>query len=382
MGRRIVIGVGIANYPVHAAGNSWAFLQWALAFRDAGWDVWLVEALASTHCVDENRRLVTPERSINVRQARTFLEEFGFADRYALFMDGVCENEAAITRFASSADLFFNISGHFQNKEILRLPKSRVYLDLDPVFTQIWAEVYNCDMNIEGHDHFVTVGNLLGTAACKAPTLGKKWVPTLPPVSIQHWTTDRPPSSTASWTTVTHWYGYKQSEYQGEWHGNKSEEFEKIIDLPGQTTESLEIATDLTQDDDVVQERFQKAGWRLRDAVPLNEPWQVYRGYLAGSKGEFAVAKNGYVRSRSGWFSDRSVCYLALGRPVILQDTGWSGVLPEGKGLMKFTSTADAAAALRTVASDYAAHSKAARELAETCFAGPKVVERLLEALK
>jgi hypothetical protein len=138
MGKRIVIGVGIANYPVHDAGNSWAFLQWALAFRDAGWDVWLVEALTSTNCVDENRRPVTPERSVNVRQARTFLEEFGFADRYALFMDGVCENEPAITRFASSADLFFNISGHFQNEEILRLaevprvsrPRPGLYPDL------------------------------------------------------------------------------------------------------------------------------------------------------------------------------------------------------------------------------------------------------------
>jgi hypothetical protein len=378
--KRIVIGVGIANYPLRAAGNSWAFLQWALAFRDAGWDVWLVEELSSSRCVDENRQPAIPERSANLRYGSRFLDEFGFLEQSSLFIDGKSRNERTLIQFASSADLFLNISGHFMNKDILKLPRSRIYLDLDPVFTQIWTEVYNSNMNIEGHDHFVTVGTLLPTDACTAPTLGKKWIPTVPPVSTKYWMPDNPVSPAAVWTTVTHWHGYRPAEYKGEWYGNKSEEFEKVIDVPGLTKESLEIATDLEGDYEVYQ-RFKTAGWRLCDAAPLNDPWQRYRDYIARSKGEFCVAKNGYVKARSGWFSDRSVCYLALGRPVVLQDTGWSTVLPEGKGLLKFTNTVHAAAALDTVASDYTAHSKAARELAVNYFAGQKVVERLLAAL-
>jgi hypothetical protein len=181
------------------------------------------------------------------------------------------------------------------------------------------------------------------------------------------------------WTTFTHWYGYPAVEYAGEWYGNKSEEFEKLLDLPSRTKERLEIASDLNEDDPV-RDRFASKGWSMVDARPLNVPWQRYREYAAASRGEFCVAKNGYVRSRCGWFSDRSVMYLALGRPVILQETGWSDFYPAGEGLFSFHDAAGAQAALATVGRDPKRHGLAARALAEKYFAAPKVVNDFVEA--
>src|SRR5690606_21407468 len=127
-----------------------------------------------------------------------------------------------------------------------------------------------------------------------------------PPVDLGYWDMQEAPPAGASFTTMTHWYGYPPVEYRGEWYGNKSEEFEKLLDLPSGTGARLEIATDLAEGQEE-HRRFTRAGWKLVEAAPLNSPWQRYRDYLAGSAGEFCVAKNGYVRSCCGWFSDRSV---------------------------------------------------------------------------
>lgn len=383
MSKKVVIGVGIASYPVAAAGNTWAFLQWALGFRAAGWDVWLVEEIRSDKCIDDDYKPAPLLASANLRHWYATLEEFGFTEQSSLFIDGETPNRAALLQFAREADLFFNISGHFKDKEVLAAPKQRVYVDLDPAFTQIWAEVYNSNMNFAGHDAFVSVGMRLGAADCRCPAMGKQWIPTVPPVNLDYWTH---PSALLgipegkNWTTVTHWYGYPAIEYLGEWYDNKSAEFVKLLTLPSKTKEPLEIATDLTPDLQEHQD-FTQAGWELTLARPLNTPWQKYRQYLADSRGEFCVAKNGYVRSKCGWFSDRSVCYLALGRPVILQETGWSEFLPAGEGLLAFTDLDSAAAALNAVGADYARHARAARRIAEQHCAAPVVVNRLVEKL-
>jgi hypothetical protein len=380
MARKIIIGVGIANYPVAAAGNTWAFLQWALAFRDAGWDVWLAEEVESAKCIDDDYKKIDFPHSANRRHWKSTLAEFGLNEQSTLFVDHQAANRHALLQFAKEAELFLNISGHFKDREILDATAHRVYVDLDPAFTQIWAEVYKSNMNFAGHDSFVSVGMRMGAPDCLAPSMGIRWIPTLPPVSLDHWTNPDPSSPGKNWTTVTHWYGYPAIEYNGQWYDNKSAEFVKLLQLPARTREKLEIATDLTPD---LQEHkdFTSAGWHLTLARPLNTPWQKYRDYLATSRGEFCVAKNGYVRSRCGWFSDRSVCYLALGRPVVLQETGWSEFLPAGEGLLSFTDADSAAHALNSVAADYEKHARAARQIAERHCAGPVVVNRLLENL-
>ena len=379
MPRRIVIGVGIASYPLHAAGNTWAFLQWVLGFRAAGWDVWITEDVPLDRCIDAQGQPCPPATSVNLAYWNQIVDEFDFQDRATLLFGAEVPFDSGLPAFARDAELFFNISGHFREKSILNAPGKRVYLDLDPAFTQIWSEVYKIEMAFDAHDVFVSIGRNLGQPGCRSPLAGRTWLPAGIPVMLDYFTpVSFEPGET--WTTFTHWYGYPQVEYDGEWYGNKSEEFAKLVDLPRRITEKLEIATDLHPEDKAVQQ-FLASGWSLIDARPLNSPWQKYRDYAAHSRGEFCVAKNGYVRSRCGWFSDRSVMYLALGRPVILQDTGWSEFYPAGEGLLTFQDEAGAVKALDQVATHPARHARAARRVAETHFSAPLVVNQLLETI-
>ena len=281
--------------------------------------------------------------------------------------------------FAREAEFLFNISGHFHTPEVVAAIDRRVYVDLDPAFTQIWAEIYHSDMRLEMHNIFVTIGRRLGRKDCRSPLAGRDWRPVGVPVALEHFTLSNVAEPGEVWTTFTHWYGYNPVEYLGEWYGNKSEEFDRLVDLPRRTRERLEIATDLNADDPTGA-RFRAGGWQLVDARPLNTPWQRYRDYAASSRGEFCVAKNGYVRSHCGWFSDRSAMYLALGRPVILQDTGWTDFYPSGEGLLAFTDETSAAAALEEVGRDPVRHARAARAIAEKYCAGPVVVNQFLES--
>jgi hypothetical protein len=378
MPRRIVIGVGIASYPRHAAGNTWAFLNWVLAFRDAGWDVWMVESLDGAKCEDADGRPHPALDSENVAHWNRVVDEFGLGDRATLLIDGHAPSRDALRAFAADAEFFFNISGHFHDAELLRAPRRRVYVDLDPAFTQIWAEIYSVDMHLDGHDLFFSVGRRLGRPDCRAPLAGRTWRPLGVPIALEHFTRPDVEQPGDVWTTFTHWYGYPPVVYQGEWYSNKSVEFDRLVALPRRTRETLEIATNLTPGDPNIV-TFTGGGWRLIDAGPLNSPWQRYRDYASRSRGEFCVAKNGYVLSRCGWFSDRSAMYLALGRPVVLQETGWSEFYPAGEGLLAFTNEDEAVAALEKVGADPVRHARAARRIAETHCAGPLVVEDFLK---
>ena len=376
---KVIIGVGIANYPLHSAGNTWAFLNWALGFRALGWDVWLVENLAAEKLKDANGRPVPFEQSANREHWRRTMAEFGFAERQTLLVDGEAANKNDLLDFAAGADLLLNISGLFREQEILSRVKRRVYLDLDPVFTQIWQEVYHVDMGLAGHEVFFSVGSLLASEKCRAPKLGIDWLPTFSPVDLSYWTWQEAANGDA-FSTVTHWYAYGSVEWQGEWYDNKAIEFERIIDLPAHTDAKLEIAGDLLPEHKEYQQYTAK-GWHLPVAADFGDDWRTYRDYLANGKGEFSPAKNGYVRSHCGWFSDRSACYLALGRPVILQETGWSEVLPAGDGLLAFTDIVSAALALEIVLSDEPKHRRAARRIAEEYFDAKKVVSRMIEKI-
>jgi hypothetical protein len=380
MPRRAIIGVGIASYPLHAAGNTWAFLQWVLGFRQAGWDVWMVENVSSAKCIDANGEKCPPERSANLAHWNSIVNEFGLSGRATVLFDGQSPDLPGLLQFARDAEFFFNISGHFKERSVLDVVREKIYVDIDPAFTQIWAEVYKTDMNFADHDKFVSIGRNLGNPGCHAPLARRNWLPIGVPVVLDYFTNPKPEQPGEVWTTFTHWYGYPAVEYDGAWFGNKSEEFAKLVDLPRKTTEKLEIATNLHPDDEATKQ-FLESGWSLVDARPLNTPWQRYSDYLAQSRGEFCVAKNGYVRSRCGWFSDRSVAYLALGRPVILQETGWTDFYPSGEGLFSFHDEESAVAALATVAKDPARHARAAREIAERYCSAPVVVNQFLETI-
>ncbi|MES2307611.1 MAG: hypothetical protein V4507_02020 [Verrucomicrobiota bacterium] len=379
MNSKIVIGVGIAGHPISAAGNTWAFLQWALGFKELGWDVFLVEEISASKCLDEKWDAVPFDQSTNKKHWERVIRDYGFEDHSCLLVDGESKEKAKLLAFAQGADLFLNISGHFKNLEVLHLCRHRIYLDLDPAFTQIWSEVYSEDMNFAPHDLFFTVGPLLESGKARSPLAGKKWLGTLPLVHLKSWPLIENLGN--RFTTMTHWYGYPPVEYLGEWYGNKSEEFEKIVSLPSKIVAKLEIASDLGEETEE-KRKFVAAGWSMSRAAAANVDLLTYQRYIQASRGEFSVAKNGYVRSHCGWFSDRSVCYLASGRPVVLQETGWSEFIPTGKGAFAFRSEEEARESLNQVESDFETHSKAARNLAEEYFDSSKVIQEMLRKIE
>jgi hypothetical protein len=376
---KVLIGVGVASHPLAAAGNTWAFLQWVLGFRELGWEVWMMESLGSDRCVDAGWKPCAFAESANGRHWRHVVDRFGLGDSATLLLDGEAANVRTAKRFAADARLFLNISGHFKAPGF-RMPRARrVYLDLDPAFTQIWADVYGADMNLTGHDAFFSVGSHLGRDGCVAPTCGIDWLPTLPPVVLAFWPF-RSQTGFQRFSTVAHWRGYRWCEWNGNWYKDKGDEFARFVDLPRRVGARLEIATEIHALGDELR-AFSDAGWTLADGPAISRSLECYEAYLADSSAEFSAAKGGYVLSRCGWFSDRSVCYLASGRPVVLQDTGIGRSLPVGKGLHLFSDVDGAASACRRVVDHFAEEQQAARALAETHFASDVVIERMLERL-
>jgi hypothetical protein len=250
-----------------------------------------------------------------------------------------------------------------------------MYLDMDPGYTQLWQEQYGVDMNLHGHDIYVTVGLNLGEPDCPLPTCGIRWEKTLPPVVLEEWTTTQPPGR--SYSTVADWRGFKPVEWRGVWYGQKADEFKRIIDLPHHVAVPLELCLFIHPDE---QDRIdlERSGWCLVSPEVYAATPDVYRNYIFGSRGEFTAVKHGYAAGRTGWFSDRSACYLAAGRPVIMQDTGFSAYLPTGLGLMTFTDMNSAAEAIDSVQSDYSRHAAAAVSFAHEFLDSDVVLTQLL----
>jgi hypothetical protein len=376
---KIVVAVGIASHPISAAGNTWNSLNWALGFRELGWDLWIVEAVKSAGAIDENWKPVPFEDSANLAYWREITTRFDLAPQATLLVDGDAANLAEFRDFAAEADLFLNLSGHFQS-DAVEFPRAlKIYQDGDPAFTQVWVESYGVDMHFAAHDRFITAGLRLGQPDTFAPTCGIEWLPTFPPVVLKYWpaefhdTFDR-------FTSVAHWEGYKASEWRGEWFNGKREEFQIFTEVPRSISGPIELATHVAVHEAELGP-FREGGWRFVEAAPICATLDAYGAYLRGSSAEFSIAKGGYVLSRAGWFSDRAVCYAASGRPLVAQDTGVGDALPVGAGFHSFRTPAEAVAACERVIADFPAQQRAARALAEEYFDSAKVISRLLDRL-
>jgi glycosyltransferase involved in cell wall biosynthesis len=253
--------------------------------------------------------------------------------------------------------------------------RPRILFEQDPGYTHLWAAEGDPADIFGEHDLYFSVGANVGTARSSIPTLGIEWNPLWPPVVLDWW-----PVAAAlerdRFTTVGAWRDYGYLEFNGRILGPKVDEFEKFMELPRRTGEELELTLAI-DDDDPDQERLRGAGWRLEDPDIVSTP-ERYRDYVAGSLGEFSCAKGGYVGTHSGWFSDRSACYLAAGRPVVLQATGFEDILPTGEGAFAVNDVEQAAAAIVEIRSDYARHSRAARRLAEEFFDAERLMAHML----
>ncbi len=382
---RIIVTGLVGQYAF--GGVAWDYLQYVEGFRQLGHEVFYLED-TEMWPYDPVGNTISANCSYNVRYLGDVMTKLGLAGRWIYrnaadaSYHGV--SEADTKAFCANADIFLNVSGcGWLRPEYLRIPK-KIFLDSDPMFTQVALESGQRDVieRIHAHDFHFTFAENIGARDCRVPTAGLNWIPTRQPIVLDWWP---PPTSDVGarnvFTSVMNWVSYKPCEYSGDTWGQKDVEFLKFVDLPGRTTQKFEIAMGMGPGMKRPTEMLRAKGWDIIEpGERLPDPW-AYRDYLRTSKGEWSIAKEGYVKSRSGWFSCRSACYLALGRPCVLEDTGWSRVYPTGDGLFAFDTIEEAVAGIEEVNSDYLHHSAEARAVAEEMFDARKVLGKMLEAV-
>ena len=343
---RIIVTGLVGQYAF--GGVAWDYLQFVEGFRELGHDVYYLED-TGTWSYDPINETVSADCSYNVNYLRTVAEKFGLGDRW-IYRNGADGNyhgksqEEALSIVAST-DLFVNVSGACWLRPEYRAIPVKVFIDSDPMFTQVGLASVSNDASerVRAHDFHFTFAENIGRPDCRVPSIGFGWIPTRQPIVMDWWPqATEPPRET--WTNVMNWVSYKTCEYGGETWGQKDVEFMRFIDLPASTSQKFEIAMGLGPGKKRPTSLLREKGWEIVEpAERLPDPW-TYRDYLRASKGEWSIAKEGYCKSRSGWFSCRSACYLALGRPCVLQDTAWSAHYPTGKGLFAFANLDEAVA--------------------------------------
>lgn len=356
---RVLLAGMVAGDPGQG-GATWAVLQYVRGLERLGHEVMLVEP------VDELSGDVVG-----------YFESLGL-HRAALLRtntrDTVGLSYADIAAF--EPDLLLNISGLLRDRELVAPIRRRVFLDLDPVFVQIW-HAQGADVGLAGHTHYATVGHALADSAVP---LDREWIATVPPVVLGDW-----PVASAieydAFTTIGNWRSYGSVEWDGITYGQKAHAVRRLLGLPRLSPERLLPALAIHPDEEPDLAALAEHGWEIADPAEVAGTPDRYQRFVRGSKGEIGLTKAGYVDAGSGWFSDRSACYLASGRPVVAQDTGFGAYLPVGEGLLAFVTEEDAARAIEDVASDYERHRRAARAIAEEHFDSDRVLTRLLEAV-
>jgi hypothetical protein len=382
---RVVVTGLVAAYPV--GGVAWDYLQYAVGFRRLGCDVvyledtgqWLYDPVAQTF---------TGDATANARWLGAALAGLdpALANAWALRApDGVWHGLSGddVAAACRGTDLFLNLSGACWLRDAYRTARVKAYVDTDPGYSQARIAAvdartadpsthFSVDL-IRKHDVFFTLGEHVGRPGSRVPTCGITWHPTRQPIVLDAWPVVRTPDG--AFTTVMSWKIEPAPPIVGgEVYGGKDVEFERFLELPSRTDERLEVAIAGA----APRERIMAAGWRLGDAERVSASMESYRAYLGKSRGEWSIAKNVYTALRTGWFSTRSAAYLACGKPVVVQETGFSAYVPPGPGLHPFSTLDEARAGLAAVRDDYAAACEHARALAESHFRAETVCARLL----
>jgi hypothetical protein len=381
-GKIIVFGI-LFWYPL--AGVTFQFLHYLIALRRLGYDVHYIEDSARW-IYDPRLNDLSPDPTGNLAAIVPTLEAHGFAGKWAFrgkYPDGQTYgmNDAQIDTLYREADAFLNVTGAQELRDEHLQIRRRIYVESDPFVSQVKVAKGDAGMvrTLQEHDTLFTFGENIGAPDCGIPVDARfKWMPTRQPVLLDLWPVAEP-NPEAPFNTITTWHNKgKNIEWQGDtWYWTKDREFEKFIDLPPRRPNvPFELAAGVTPE---VRELLTTNRWRLADSVGVSTSIDSYRDYIRNSRGEFTVARDQYVRPRTGWFSDRTACYLAAGRPVITQQTAFSKFYGSGEGLFGFTSMDDILAAVDAIESNYLKHGNAARELAAEYFAGEKVVVSLMQ---
>ena len=398
--RLIVLGTAASN-PY--AGMAWMQMQITAGLHRLGHDVYYLETTSSWP-YDPVRQYKVSDSDYAVPYLARVADGFGLGERWA-YRRSYSDKEwlgpaaARAEELLASADATLNVAGSSRLREEGLEVARLVFLDTDPVWPHVRYASADPEMReiVGEHDDVVTYGENIGRNGCPVPPLPRTRGRTRQPVLVDLWADGAPSSST--YTTVANWKQEgREVVLDGERYAwSKDLEFRRVLDLPRRVTVPLELAMNLARPETirygegepvkawgVAEEAYsllEGHGWRLVDAAGFTtDPWP-YRDYVRASRAEFSVARDLHVRLRSGWFSERSACYLAAGRPVVTQDTGFGDVLPTGEGLLAWTTADEAAAAIEAVEADYGRHSAAARELAAEYFAAERVLPRLLDDL-
>jgi hypothetical protein len=382
--RLVVLGM-MGRCPF--GGQTWLYLNWLRGFQRLGHDVWYVEDDIVWPYHPE-RNAITDDFSYAVRHVRDCTSRIGLGDRWAFrfrLQPGACWgcSEEELGRLYRSCDAILNLVGATELSDGQLTAPFRVYVETDPVMAEV--RLANGDEKIriafDSHHAIATYGENYGAPDCRVPLNGRRYLKTRQPVDLELWPMAYDPCA-RSFTTIGN---YRQEGEDVEWDGDvyrwsKHHEWEKVLDLPRRTVQRLELA--LKIDDEADRRRLQGHGWRVVPPLAMSlDAFGAYRQYIRASRAELTVAKDQNVRLRSGWFSERDACYLASGKPVIAQETGFGNVLPTGEGLFAFTTPDDALAAIEEVNADYPRHCRAARTIAEEHFEATAVARRLLADL-
>ncbi|MFH1067692.1 MAG: glycosyltransferase family 1 protein [bacterium] len=365
---RIVATGLVGQYPF--GGVVWDYLQYLLGFRALGHDVYYLEDSGSWP-YDPINKTISADCSYNVRFLGQIMEEFGLGDKW--IYRNAADNkfhgagEKLARELLKDGDLLLNVSTASWLRDYDMGIKHQMFIDGDPMFTQIGlldAKQSDYAARLRAHDSHFTFGLKVGDADCKAPDTGIRWKKTVQPIALEYWPFEKDESN-GHFTTVMNWASYKPTEWQGAIYGQKDLEFQKFMDLPQHTPQSFLVAMGQGVGSKRPTELLKQKGWQIVEPDEEIPDHRTYREFLRKSKAEWSVAKHGYVAGNTGWFSCRSACYLALGRPVLVQDTGWTEKLPHGEGLLAFRTMDDCVSGIESINRDYEKHRRAARAFAE-----------------
>ena len=378
---RIIITGLVGQYPF--GGVIWDYLQYLLGFRSLGHQVLYLED-SGAWPYDPVAGTITDDCSFALQSLHRIFTDFDLAESwvYRNGADGKFHGagEKVAREWLRHGDLLVNVSSAGWLRDYDLRVGHRMFIDGDPMFCQIGLLDGSNPLyagRLRDHDSHFTFGLSVGQPDCPVPVDGITWRPTVQPVAIDQWPVT-PVSADAPWTTVMNWASYKPKVWEGRTYGQKNLEFNKFRDLPSKTSIPLRLAMGLGVDGQRPAQELRQLGWDLVEPQEVVPDHRAYRSFLTNSRGEWSVAKHGYVEGKTGWFSCRTACYLAAGKPAVVQETGWSRHLPSDRGVLPFTTVEEAAEGLAKVTHNYSEHSKAAKEIALEFFDAKKVCQELL----
>jgi hypothetical protein len=380
-GKIIVFGI-LFWYPL--AGVTYQFLHYLIGLRKLGYDPYYIED-SGRWIYDPRLNDFSPDVTGNLGLVVPVLEQHGFGDRWAFrgnYPDGKCYGmtQKQILQLYRDAEAFLNVTGAQEIRDEHRQVRRRIYVESDPFASQVKVASGDEGMiaMLAEHDTHFSFGENLGQPDCNTPIERFRWRPTRQPVATELWKNCVRTGGT-NYTTVTTWHNKgKNLEWRVDtWYWTKDREFVQFLELPLlRPKQSFELATSVGDD---VQKLLRKDRWGQRGSIEISQDAGLYKRYIQESRGEFTVARDQYVRPNTGWFSDRTCCYLAASRPVITQETGFSKFIPSGKGLFGFRTMEDILHAVDAIESDYPGNRRAARDIAMEYFEAEKVVGSLMK---